>query len=82
MNQHVKFIVGSMYRALTAPQVPAHHPVWKLKISLKIKIFIWYLVKNIALTNDNLAKKQWKCSLKCCGYNLNESIQHLLFLLA
>jgi hypothetical protein len=46
MNQYSKFTVRSMYRALTAPQVvPAHHPVWKLKISLKIKIFIWYLVK-------------------------------------
>jgi hypothetical protein len=41
MNQHGKFIVRSMYRALTDPQVvPAHHPVWKLKIPLKIKIFI------------------------------------------
>jgi hypothetical protein len=44
-----------------------------------IKIIIWYLVKNIALTNDNLAKKQWKGSLKYCGCNLNESIQHLFF---
>jgi hypothetical protein len=26
---------------------------------------MWYLIKNIALTKDNLARKHWKGSLKC-----------------
>jgi hypothetical protein len=48
-------------------------------LPLKIKKFIWYLVKGVVLTKDNLAKRQWKGSLKWCSCNLNESIQHLLF---
>ena len=31
------------------------------------------------LTKDNLARKNWKGSLKCCFCNCNESITHLLF---
>ena len=47
-----------MYRALAAPNViPQNYPVWRLKMPLKIKIFTWYLIKNVALTKDNLAKK-------------------------
>jgi hypothetical protein len=51
--------VRSMYRALTMPHI-ARHPIWKLRIPLKIKVFMWYLIKNIVLTKGNLAKKQWK----------------------
>ena len=46
---------------------------------LKIKIFFWYLIKNVALAKDNLPRKRWKGSLKCVGCNLDESIQHLFF---
>jgi hypothetical protein len=38
---------------------------------------MWYLIKNIALTKDDLARKRWKWSIKCCGCSLNESVQHL-----
>jgi ABC-type uncharacterized transport system fused permease/ATPase subunit len=58
---------------------PRRHPVWKLRIPLKIKVFTWYLIKNIVLTKDNLAKKQWKGSLKCVACILDESIQHIFF---
>jgi len=30
--------------------------IWKLKLSLKIKIFLWYLQRGVILTKDNLAK--------------------------
>jgi hypothetical protein len=33
--------------------------IWKLKISLKIKIFVWYLFKEVILTKDNLVKRQF-----------------------
>ena len=51
--------------------------VWKLKISLKIKIFLWYLQRGVVLTKDNLVRKNWKGSQKCCGCNSDETIQHL-----
>ena len=47
-----------------------------MKISLKIKIFLWFLQKGY-LNKDNLAKKNWKGSQKCISCNRNETIQHL-----
>jgi hypothetical protein len=80
LHQHGKFTVCSMYRSLVRPQVvPRNHPIWKIKIPLKIKIFMWYLINNLALTTDNLVKKQWKGCLRCVACTLNESIQHLFF---
>jgi hypothetical protein len=31
--------------------------IWKLKVPLKIKIFMWFLHQKVILTNDNLAKR-------------------------
>jgi hypothetical protein len=53
--------------------------IWKLKLPLKIKVFMWYLYKGVILTKDNLARRQWQGDRKCCFYSSNESIQHLLF---
>ena len=79
LHQNGMFMVRSMYRALTTNEVPHHHVIWKLKIPLKIKVFIWYLLKGVTLTKDNLARRQWKGSVRCCFCNLDETIQHLFF---
>ena len=50
-----------------------------LRLPLKIKIFIWYLQKGVILTKDNLARRQWRGSIKCCFCSLDETIQHLFF---
>nr|ABA98398.1 retrotransposon protein, putative, unclassified [Oryza sativa Japonica Group] len=34
--------------------------IWKLKIPLKVKIFLWYLRRGVVLTRDNLAKRNWQ----------------------
>jgi hypothetical protein len=69
-----------MYRALAVPNIlPHNHAIWKLKLPLKVKVFIWYLIKGVVLTKDNLVKRRWKGSLKCCCCNIDESIQHLFF---
>jgi hypothetical protein len=45
------FTVRSMYRALIMPHIATiRHLIWKLRIPLKIKVFMWYLIKNIVLT--------------------------------
>nr|CAE04079.2 OSJNBb0032D24.9 [Oryza sativa Japonica Group] len=59
--------------------VPRRTFIWNLSIPLKIKIFLWYLWRGITLTKDNLAKRKWKGSIKCCFCNSNETIQHLFF---
>jgi hypothetical protein len=79
-QQNRKFSARSMYRVLVVPHIlPRDHVIWKLKLLVKIKIFIWYLIKGVALTKYNLAKRQRKGSFKCCYYNMDESIQHLFF---
>jgi hypothetical protein len=35
-----------------------HRKLWRLKVPLKIKIFMWYM-KEVVLTKDNLAKRNW-----------------------
>jgi hypothetical protein len=53
--------------------------IWKLKMPLKIKIFMWYLLKGIVLTKDNLTRRNWNGSLRCCFCMKNESIHQLFF---
>lgn len=75
------FSVRPMYMVLVMPNIVGHkHVMWSLKLPLKVKIFIWYLLKGVVLTKDNLTKRQWKGSTKCCSCNLHESIQHLFLL--
>lgn len=39
--------------------------IWKLNMSLNIKIFMWYLLQGVVLTKDNLAMRNWNGSLRC-----------------
>jgi hypothetical protein len=56
-----------------------HGVVWKLKLPLKIEVFLWYLRRGVILTKDNLVKRNWKGCTRCCFCNSEESIQHLFF---
>src|SRR4051812_32133728 len=51
--------------------------LWKIKIPLKIKIFMWFLNNKVLLTKDNLAKRNWNGSSKCGFCDANEMIDHL-----
>lgn len=74
------FSVPSMYMALLQDGVvSSKSPLWKLKVPLKIKIFLWYLQKGVTLTKDNLAKRRWQGSTRCCFCSSLETIQHLFF---
>ncbi|WVZ80083.1 hypothetical protein U9M48_027589, partial [Paspalum notatum var. saurae] len=54
--------VQSMYNNLILDNntIPVTCNLWKLRIPLKIKIFLWYLRTGVILTKDNLAKRQWQ----------------------
>jgi hypothetical protein len=59
--ERVLFFVKSMHRALLETQaLPFNTFIWKLKLPLKIKVFIWYLYKGVVLTKDNLARRNGK----------------------
>jgi hypothetical protein len=53
--------------------------IWKMKVPLKIKIFMWFFHRKVILTKDNLMKRNWQGSTTCCFCDKEESIQHLLF---
>jgi hypothetical protein len=70
LQQNGRFTVRSMYRDMASPNVPMRdHPIWRLKLPFKIKKIYVVPDNNIALIKDNLAKKQWKGNLTCCGCN-------------
>jgi hypothetical protein len=53
--------------------------IWKIKVPLKIRVFMWFLHRKVILTKDNLTKKNMTGNEKCCFYDDKESIQHLFF---
>jgi hypothetical protein len=53
--------------------------IWKMKVPLKIEVFMWFLHRKVILTTDNLIKRNWNGQESCCFCDNMESIQHLLF---
>jgi hypothetical protein len=51
--------------------------LWKLKIPLKIKKIMWFFNNKVLLTKDNLARRRWTGSQKCCLCDANETVHHL-----
>ena len=74
------FSVKSHYLGLINQNTPSlNKDLWKIKIPLKVKIFLWYLRRGVVLTKDNLAKRNWHGNQHCCFCHENEMIQHLFF---
>jgi hypothetical protein len=40
--------------------------IWKMKVPLKIKVFMWFLHRKVILTKDNLVKRNWNDNESCC----------------
>jgi hypothetical protein len=51
--------------------------LWKLKLPMKIKIFVWYVKRGAVLAEDNLAKRNWKGNKECAFCSQHEVVQHL-----
>jgi hypothetical protein len=77
LNQNGFFNVRSMYNAMIVENIWGNRLIWKLKLPLKIKIFLWYLNKQVTLTKDNLVRWNWVKSTKCAFCDRDETIQHL-----
>ena len=60
LTKDSEFTVRSMYKDLMQTErVPSGSIVWKLKKSIKHKVFLWYLQQRITLAKDNLLKRRW-----------------------
>jgi hypothetical protein len=74
------FSVKSMYADyMNGHTIFLRKYIWKLKIPLKVRIFMWFLHKKVILTKDNLARRNWNGCKKCVFCDSSESINHLFF---
>uniref|UniRef100_A0A453CEQ8 Reverse transcriptase zinc-binding domain-containing protein n=1 Tax=Aegilops tauschii subsp. strangulata TaxID=200361 RepID=A0A453CEQ8_AEGTS len=72
------FTVKSFYMDLiNSGPIPRSLHIWKIKVPLRIKIFMWFFHKQVILTKDNLIKRRWVGSSCCCFCDHDETIQHL-----
>jgi hypothetical protein len=80
LNSNGLFSINSMYQAfLDTNVVPNNNYLWKVKILLKIRVFLWLLYRESILTEDNLVKRNWHGNVMCYFCISLETIQHLLF---
>jgi hypothetical protein len=74
------FSVKSTYKHLFSDE--SNEPnkrIWRAKIPLKIKLFMWLVFQNAILTKDNLLRRGWSGDEKCMFCSCDESITHLFF---
>jgi hypothetical protein len=77
LNESGMFTIKSMYLdMMNGHSVYLRKYLWKLKIPLKIKIFMWFLNNKVLLTKDNLAKRKWNGCQKCCFCDSMETVNH------
>lgn len=80
LTKHGVFALQSMYNHyINSNCVPTNKYLWKFKLPLEIKVFVWFLIKCVILNKDNLVKQNWIGSQCCCFCNNNETIQNLFF---
>ena len=51
--------------------------LWKFKVPLKIKIFMWFLHRKVLLTKNNLIKRRSTGCKKCVFCDTDDSVEHL-----
>ena len=69
------FLVKSMYLDLNdSGLIPKSIHIWKIKVPLRIKVFMWFVHKEMVLTKNNLSKHNWEGSSFCTH---DETIKHL-----
>ncbi|KAJ3690613.1 hypothetical protein LUZ61_019777 [Rhynchospora tenuis] len=58
---------------------PYHALLWKLKIPPKVKVFLWVVLLDKALTQQNLLTRNWPTILACvcCSHGSVETASHL-----
>jgi hypothetical protein len=54
--------------------------LWKCKVPLKVKIFLWQAMQNRIQTSQQLKSKKWKGRDACTVCGASEDADHLLFL--
>jgi len=79
LENNSTFSFKSVYIGLTRNVGLCHKRIWKGKIPVKIKIFVWTMTNEAILTKDNLLKRKWKGDPSCSFCENDENISHLFF---
>jgi hypothetical protein len=79
-NVSKTFSVKSDYEHLTKDDSGlSHKRIWKTKIPVKIKTFMWLVEQGAILTKENMLKRNWHGDPSCYFCSLPENIEHLFF---
>jgi hypothetical protein len=74
------FTVKSMYKHLCSNgRDRSFRHLWKSKIPLKIKVWLWMIWHNAIATKDNLIIRNWSGNSTCQFCSDQETISHLFF---
>jgi hypothetical protein len=73
------FRVKDLYLQLRAEGSFPQKFLWKIKIPMKVRIFLCEVLKNRILTKDNLLKRGWTGNDQCQFCSEKETVNHLLF---
>jgi hypothetical protein len=80
LNPKKCFSTKSVYLWLERNLAGSHNKwIWKAKVPLKIKVFLWQLCQDAVLTRENMKKRQWHGSPICSFCSHEETNDHLFF---
>jgi hypothetical protein len=81
LDQTKLFTTKSLYRFLSSRGMPSRVAgiIWKCKIPLKIKFFLWQMFNNKLPLGQSLIKRGWKGDGNCCVCGVGESVDHIFF---
>jgi hypothetical protein len=75
-----KFSVSSLYRKINqGPSLPHEKLIWKAKLPLKNKIFLWHMTKGKMPANEQIRRRHGNSdgNYALCGQV--ESVNHIFF---
>ena len=72
-----QFTVKSFYLAMQAKEGVPSKFWWRIKIPLRIKTFMWLVLRKSILTRDVLLTRGGECAKSCLFCGQDESIDHL-----
>jgi len=81
LDKSKSFTTKSLYRFLSNRGMPSRVAgiIWKCKIPLKIKFFLWQVFNNKLQVDLSLIKRGWKGDDKCCICDVLENVNHIFF---
>jgi hypothetical protein len=81
LTKNGKFSAKSLYRFLTSGGMPCRmaKKIWKCRLPLKIRIFIWQILQDRLQTAQQLKTRKWRGSELCVLCGQKEDINHLFF---